>query len=148
MPARGRIVLDDRFLRLERELERGIERGLERGARRAAAAAAAAETRRESGALAGSIGATAAYRGRSRSGKALIAVAVIARDFKAAWHELGTLAKRRRKLAPRSRRKPRAVAIAARGGGITPLRYLSKGLRAGFPAVMAELQRELRRLRT
>lgn len=138
---RETVIVTNRFRHLERELERGIERGLERGARSAEAAARAAQDVR--GDL--DIKATAAYRERSRSGKVLIAVSVIARDFKSNWFQFGTLAKRRRKT--KRPRTPRAQAIAARGGGIRPRRFLTKGLAVGWPAVLRALQQELRSLR-
>lgn len=139
---------EERFDEWRDGLHRGIGRGLKDGSRHVAAAAAAAETRVKSGALKGSIKAEGRiYNPRSRSGRKLIAVDVVAGDFKAIWHELGTLGRRKRKLVRPKSRKPRAQAAAAGGGGIKPLRFLSKGLRAGMPAVMAAIQRECLRVR-
>lgn len=143
MARRSQIIVDfNRIPAYERGLERATGRALERAASAGVSAARAAETRRRTGALQGSIVSSPVepYR-KGRAGGLLIAI--VARDWKAIFHDLGTRGRRRRKLSPRTQRKRPAPP----GSGIRPLYFLNKGLRAARGRLLDDLKSELSRVR-
>lgn len=136
------VIIDKRFREYRRGVELGIERALKRSASAGAQVAQSKETRVKTGALRGSIGATSVDWGRRGA-----TISILAADFKALWHELGTLAARRRKLKKATLARqatPSGAARRARArGGVKALYFLQAGRRTAAARMTNDLRREL-----
>ncbi len=136
------VVTEKHFREYGRAAERAIERSLGRSAAVGVAAARAKETRVKTGALRSSISATPVRW--TRRGADL---SIVASDFKALWHELGTLKRRRRKLKASTVRRQQTASgqarLASARGGLKPLYFLQAGKRAAAPVLLASLGREM-----
>lgn len=152
MAGRPTMIVENRFGVFRTRIRSGVERGLERQGQRVLSA-----IRSEAPVGDGSSGVTAGHMRdtlklspvtSTRRGKE---IAVYSDDPTVLWQDKGTLGRRRTKLKPRSlkRRKERAQAIAAAGGGVKPKRFFGKGLRAaqGARGTLDAIAAELRGLR-
>jgi hypothetical protein len=132
----ARIIIDNRFRRVTRELEQEIDRAVEIAARAGAAAARGAETDyhiRED--VLSKINSTPARR--SRRG---ISALIVAPDYRSWWFERGTHAKQGR------RRSTRGRASTVEGSrGVKPQKFMRKATRTAKALLQSELHRRIGR---
>jgi hypothetical protein len=121
-----RVVVVKNFASYRIRSELAVDRALSAAGKVGEGVARARETRVKTRALAGSIRAGNPYT--TKYGRT---VDIIAADYKAVWHELGTRSKRRRALVSGGKSR--------KTGGVTPLYFLMAGKKAAevalFPAL-------------